>query len=81
MSTMSISELYELHIKPLPTLNQLRLVEFITHNLVKYGMADDASASPKHDIMELRGLGADIWKGIDAQEYVHNLREEWQQET
>ena len=74
MSTMSISELYEQHIKPLPTLNQLRLVEFITHNLVKYSAVDDASASPKHDIMELHGLGADIWQGIDAQEYVNNLR-------
>ena len=74
MSTMSISELYERHIKPMPTINQLRLVEFITHNLVKYGVAHDTSA-PKHDIMELHGLGADIWKGIDAQEYVHNLRD------
>lgn len=35
------------------------------------------SCPPKDDIMELHGLGADIWKDIDAQEYVNNLREEW----
>ena len=26
----------------------------------------------KHSIMELEGLGADIWNGIDAQEYVRS---------
>ena len=31
----------------------------------------------KHSIMELEGLGADIWKGIDAQEYVYKERESW----
>ena len=28
------------------------------------------------DIRELRGLGEEIWKGIDAQEYVDRLRGE-----
>ena len=27
--------------------------------------------------MELEGLGADIWKGIDTQDYVHKERESW----
>ncbi len=30
-----------------------------------------------HSIMELEGLGAEIWKGIDAQEYVNRERESW----
>jgi hypothetical protein len=30
-----------------------------------------------HSIMELEGLGADIWKGIDAQEYVLRERKSW----
>ena len=29
----------------------------------------------KNSIMELEGLGANIWKGIDAQDYVHKERE------
>jgi len=28
-------------------------------------------------LSELRGLGKDIWEGIDAQEYVDQLRSEW----
>ena len=31
-------------------------------------------------ILELRGLGKDIWAGIDAQEYVHQMRDEWDEE-
>ena len=27
--------------------------------------------------MELHGLGAEIWEGVDAQEYVNELRKEW----
>lgn len=28
-------------------------------------------------ILELRGLGKELWDGIDAQEYVNELRNEW----
>lgn len=31
----------------------------------------------KRSVMELEGLGADTWKGIDAQEYVNRERESW----
>ena len=34
--------------------------------------------SPSRDIRELRGLGEEIWRGIDAQEYVNRLRDEWE---
>ena len=30
-----------------------------------------------HSIMELEGLRAEIWEGIDAQDYVNQLRSEW----
>jgi hypothetical protein len=32
---------------------------------------------PRRSIMELRGLGKEIWKGIDAQEYVDRERGKW----
>lgn len=32
---------------------------------------------PQRRISELRGLGREIWIGIDAQEYVDQLRGEW----
>jgi hypothetical protein len=30
-----------------------------------------------HSILDLEGLGADIWKGIDADDYVAKEREAW----
>ena len=35
-------------------------------------------STPQHRLSELRGLGKDIWKNIDAQEYVDQLRDEWE---
>ena len=31
----------------------------------------------KRSILELRGLGKEIWEGVDAQAYVEGLRKEW----
>jgi hypothetical protein len=35
------------------------------------------SETPMHNILEFEGVGAEIWDGIDAQEYVNQLRDEW----
>jgi hypothetical protein len=35
------------------------------------------SQEKRHSILELAGLGKEIWEGIDAQEYVDQLRNEW----
>lgn len=37
---------------------------------------DGAPRRPRR-LSELRGLGKEIWRGIDAQEYVNQLRREW----
>jgi len=34
-------------------------------------------ATPKRSIMELQGLGKDIWQGIDAREYLNQERASW----
>ena len=52
---------------------QLSLVEVISVGL-KTAMRKQKI---RHSIMELEGLGADIWKGIDAQKYVYKERESW----
>ena len=31
----------------------------------------------QRNIMDLHGLGKELWEGIDAQEYVNELRKEW----
>ena len=31
----------------------------------------------RRSILELQGLGKEIWQGIDATQYVRDLRDEW----
>ncbi len=31
----------------------------------------------RHDILELRGLGKEIWQNVDAQQYVDQERSSW----
>jgi len=52
---------------------QLSLVEIISARLKRILRRKKV----KHSILELEGLGGDIWKGIDAQQYVRNEREAW----
>ena len=33
----------------------------------------------ERSILELEGLGAELWEGIDAQKYIDELREEWRE--
>jgi hypothetical protein len=73
MVAAATDELYEREIKPLPAAERLRLLARIAADL-----AGDVPEPPrKRSILELEGLGAELWQGIDAQEYVDKLREEW----
>jgi hypothetical protein len=38
---------------------------------------DVGQAESSRQLSELRGLGKEIWKDIDAQDYVNQLRDEW----
>jgi hypothetical protein len=71
MSTLTAQEIYEAHIKPLPPAERLRLVEIITKEIAS---ENSPESKPKRSLLELEGLGAEIWEGIDAQEYVNQLR-------
>jgi hypothetical protein len=51
---------------------QLRLIEEL-----KVRASEGVAPEPQHSIMELCGLGKEIWEGIDAQEYVNNERASW----
>jgi hypothetical protein len=77
MTEADINELYTRHIKPLPLADRLRLLSVMAQELARAPKNDDAGA--KRSIMELHGLGRDIWQGRDAQEYVNELRQEWDQ--
>jgi len=60
-------------IKGLRPEEQLSLVEIISARLKR----TLAKKKPRPRLMELEGLGAEVWKGIDAQQYVHTERESW----
>lgn len=51
---------------------QLRLLEALAV-MVRNRMP----VKPSHSIMELEGLGKEIWRGLDAQEYVNQERASW----
>jgi len=40
-------------------------------------LTEPTTQPKKRSLLELEGLGKDIWEGIDAQEYVNELRREW----
>ncbi len=56
----------------LTTDEQLRLLKDL-HIMIYNNVA----TKPKHSITELKGLGKEIWQGIDGQEYVNQERASW----
>ncbi|HLQ30818.1 MAG TPA: hypothetical protein VK140_16410 [Ktedonobacteraceae bacterium] len=57
----------------LPPDEQLRLLEELAAHirlLVK--------PRPKHSILELEGLGAEVWKGVDVEKYIDEERNSWE---
>jgi len=59
-------------LRDLPILHQRKLLDIV--RLMKKG---SGALQKRHDILELKGCGKEIWKGVDAQQYVNKLREEW----
>jgi hypothetical protein len=69
---MSIEELYAQEIQKLAPEARLRLMALIAQDLAA------EIPQPAHSILELDGLGREIWQGVDAQQYVDELRGEWE---
>jgi hypothetical protein len=76
MATRSVEDIYEHHIRALSASEQLRLVELIASKLAAEATRE---GQQQRSLLELEGLGADLWQGIDAQHYVDELRQEWDQ--
>lgn len=69
----TVEEIYQQYVKPLPNKEKLRLIAKVSIDL-----AETETEKPQPSIMELHGLGKEIWEGVDAQEYVNELRNEWE---
>ncbi len=55
----------------LESADQLRLLEDLAVLLRRH------MTPCRHSVTEFRGLGKEIWQGIDAQEYVNQERDAW----
>jgi hypothetical protein len=64
---MTVEQLYQQYIKPIPAVEQLELISLISRELIQH-------SHQQRSLLELEGLGAETWQGIDAQKYVDDLR-------
>ena len=62
-----------MQIKQLDVLEQLRLLEVIAQLVQR-----ETAAKSQRSIREIRGLGKEVWKNLDAQEYVNQERDSWE---
>jgi hypothetical protein len=72
----STRNIYEEHIKPLPREQQVRLLDLLRNEL-----ENDSDNGQSHSILELHGLGKEIWQDVDPKDYVSKLRGEWEERT
>jgi hypothetical protein len=72
----STRNIYEEHIKPLPREQQVRLLDLLRNEL-----ESDSDNGQSHSILELHGLGKEIWQEVDPKDYVSKLRDEWEERT
>lgn len=79
MSAIIIEQLYHQYIESIPVADQLQLIALMSHQLAKHAVE---YKSPKtRSLLELEGLGAEIWEGVDVQEYINELRDKWEAQT
>ncbi len=72
MPKTAILEKIEKEIGKLSSKEQLKLVERLAHQLRETGI----TVKKQLDWASLYGLGKELWKGEDSQEYVNRLRED-----
>ena len=69
---MTIAEILQ-QAKTLSIHDRKELVQLLVDTL----KSPETAPRRQRRLSELRGLGKEIWEGIDAQEYVNQLRSEW----
>lgn len=64
--------IYDEYIKPLSREQRRHLL-----NILQAELNSGEDVGQARSILELHGLGKDIWQDVDTDEYVRTLREEW----
>lgn len=72
MSTSTYKEVLRqvLHLAPEDQLELLKVLMTIVLPKVRVG--------PQHSLLELEGLGKEIWEGIDVEKYIEEERNSWE---
>ena len=73
MSTYAYREVLN-QAQHLTTEEQLQLIEELAALIRRQGVM----RSKKHSIMELKGLGKEIWEGVDVEKYIDEERNSWE---
>lgn len=68
---VDVEVLYQKQIRELPTQARLQLLALIAQDLAT------PASNKSSRLTDLKGLGKEVWQGIDAQEYINQLRSEW----
>ena len=71
MPTLSYNEVLD-QAQNLTYEEQLRLLADLAAHLHRQGVP-----RKKHSIMELKGLGKEIWRGVDVEKYIDEERNSW----
>lgn len=74
MRSTTIDELYDREIRRLSVPERLDLVRRILNDAA---VGNASAESRPRSLLELEGLGAGLWSGRDAQDYVDQLRRDW----
>ncbi|MEE4355389.1 MAG: hypothetical protein V2I97_02920 [Desulfococcaceae bacterium] len=72
---MNIEQLYHQYIKTISVAEQLELISLISKKLIKDSKPENMKI---RSLLDLEGLGYEIWKGVDVQKYIDDLRNEWE---
>ena len=59
----------------LPHAEQLKLLEELAAMIRQQQVKEPEE--PLHSLLELEGLGAELWEGIDPQKYIEEERKSW----
>ena len=76
MPSERVVRIYEQHIRSLSVQERLELLALVTADLAAH--RESRRGQRRRSVLELRGLGKEIWEGLDAQMYVNRLRDEWE---
>lgn len=66
---MDAREIYDKYVSRLSQKQRQELLDLMS--------APPTTGAATHSLLELEGLGAGIWLGVDAQKYIDDLRGEW----